>query len=247
MKRNILAVCALAMTMLVLAGCASSKSGSAQEEAPSTSAVVTEAPTETTAVPTTVPTTEAAPTAAPKTVSPLPSGIDMAHLDNCSVAVSFDEGDAYVDDTGKMQLKVKVYAYDVYDAVDISTLQVGDQLTICRQDVKVTSLEKDEYGAVIINGGPENGGYRLVSGEESGFHAMGLNDTKAYYELGEAAIPVSVDFVFEDSSDLEKGTCTYYPGDFLTDAGIVYHFVPDNTTITIQDGYVIGMQRVYIP
>ena len=237
MKRIMLAACALAMALLVLTGCASS-----QPDAADTTADTSEQTT----APTSAAPTES--TTAAKTVSPLPSGIDLEHLDDCTVAVSFDEGDAFVDDTGAMQLRAKVYAYDVYDMVDISMLQVGDEITICRQNVKVTSLEHDAYGAVIINGGLENGGYQLVSGDEAGFHAVEFNDAKLYYELGEVTIPVSADFEFEDSSDLEKGTCTYYPGDFLTDnAGIVYHFVPDNTTITIQDGYVVSMQRVYIP
>lgn len=183
-----------------------------------------------------------------KTVSPLPSGIDMNHLDDCTVAVSFDKGDAFVDDTGAMQLRVKVYTYDLYDMVDIHTLQAGDQITICQQNVKVTVLERKEDGTVLINGGMENGGYDLVSSETSGFYIGGLNDAKEYYELGEATLPVSADFEFEDSSDLEKGACTYYPGDFLTDdAGITYHFVPENTTITIQGGSVIRMERVYMP
>ena len=61
-------------------------------------------------------------------------------------------------------------------------------------------------------------------------------------------LSVSPDFEFVDSSDLEKGPRTYYPGDFLTDnAGIEYHFIPNNTTITIQNGYVVGMQRIFNP
>lgn len=182
------------------------------------------------------------------TVSPLPTSIHLDHLDDCTVAVSFNEGDAFVDDTGAMQLKVKVYTYDLYDMVDISALKVGDQITICQQEVKVTSLERNEKGAVIINGGLENGGYELISNDETVFYANGFDDMKQYYELGEVTIPVSADFEFEDSANLEKGPCTYYPGDFLTDsAEIEYHFVPNNTTITIQDGYVVGMQRIYNP
>ena len=237
MKRIMLAACALAMALLVLTGCAGSQ--------PDTASTVDTASAQTT-VPASAAPTES--TTAAKTVSPLPSGVDLEHLDNCTVAVSFDEGDAFVDDTGAMQLRAKVYVYDVYDMVDISMLQVGDEITICRQNVKVTSLERDEYGAVIINGGLENGEYQLVSGDESGFHAVEFNDAKLYYALGEVTILVSADFEFEDSSDPEKGACTYYPGDFLTDnAGIVYHFVPNNTTVTIQDGYVVSMQRVYMP
>ena len=53
---------------------------------------------------------------------------------------------------------------------------------------------------------------------------------------------------FYDSSDLDRGEVTYYPGDFLTDnAGIVYHFVPDNTSIVIENGMIIEMYRSYMP
>ena len=230
MKRKILVACALAMTLLVLTGCSSRIPGNTQAPAVSDSDTSSDSAT-----------------LEGKTVSPLPSGIDMGHLDDCTVAVSFEKGDAYVDDTGVMQLKVKVYVDDLYDMADIKALQVGDQITICQQNVKVTSLERNEDGRVIINGGTEAGGYELVSNNDTAFYVDGGEGLQKY-ELGEATIPVSEDFVFEDVSNLEKGPCTYYPGDFLSDdAGIVYNFVPNNTTITIQSGYVIHMDRVYNP
>lgn len=232
MKRKRFAACALALALLVLAGCSNSKAGSEPSPTPQN----TPASDSGTA------------SANAKTVSPLPSGVDLQHLDDCTVAVSFDKGDAYVDGKGAMQLKATVYVYDTFDTVDINQLQVGDQITICQKNVKVTSLERDKNATVLINGGADKGGYTLVSGEASGFYAVGASDAKLYYALGEATIPVSADFTFADSSDLEKGSRTYYAGDFLTDsAGITYHFVPDNTTITIEGGYVTHMQRVYIP
>lgn len=181
-------------------------------------------------------------------IRPISSTVDLNCPGDCTLAVSFQKGDAFVDDTGTMQLKVRVYAYDLFDMVDISLLKTGDQITICRQDVKVTSLERSETGTVVINGGPDNGGYELMSDDTTVFYAVGANDTKLYYELGEALLPVSSDFIFEDSSDLEKGTRIYYPGDFLTEhGGIEYNFVPFNTTIRLKDRYVIRMQRVYTP
>ena len=48
------------------------------------------------------------------TISPLPSSIDINNLDNCTLPVSLEEGDAYVDDTGAMQMDVTVYTYDLY-------------------------------------------------------------------------------------------------------------------------------------
>ena len=183
-----------------------------------------------------------------KTISPLPVTIDMEQLDNCTVAVSFEEGDAYVDDTGIMRLDATVYTYDLYDMVDISLLEEGDTIVIRNQEVPVTSLEKNEYGLVIINGGEENGGYDLYTDDSGVYYEMGFNDTKAYYPLGETTIRVSVDFKFYDNSDLEAGEKMFYPGDFLIDdAGIRYDFNANNTTIVIEDGQIIAMNRIYTP
>lgn len=212
-------------------------------------AVPTIAATETpvpTAEPTAVPTEAAAPAA--KTVSPLPVTIDMSNLDNCTVHVSFNKGDAYVDDTGVMRLKVTVYTYDLYDMVDISTLAVGDTIVLRGEAVVITSLNETAYGSIEINGGLDVGGYELRTDEHTVYYETGYSDVKSYYELGEATLRVSADFTFTDKMDLDKGAVTYYPGDFLTDeAGIFYSFTPHNTSIVIQDGQVISMERIYTP
>ena len=183
-----------------------------------------------------------------KTISPLPVTIDMNQLDNCTVAVSFEEGDAYVDDTGIMRLDATVYTYDLYDMVDISLLEEGDTIVIRNQEVEVATLERTEHGLVIINGGEENGGYDLYTDDSGVYYEMGFNDTKAYYPLGEATIRVSVDFKFYDNSDIEAGEKMFYPGDFLIDdAGIRYDFNANNTTIVIEDGQIIQMNRIYTP
>ena len=164
-------------------------------------------------------------------ISPLPVTIDINNLDNCKVAVSLEQGDAYVDDTGAMQMDVTVYTYDLYDMVDIASLKEGDIIVIREQEVKITSLERSEKG-LLINGGLDNDGYEFGTDDTTVWYECGYNDSKSYYELGEVTIPVSADMNFYDSSDLDKGEVTYYPGDFLTDnADMVYHFVPDNTSI----------------
>ena len=230
MKRKILA-CTLAMALLVLTGCSNSKTEPSQDTTPDTNA-----PAET-------------PAAEGKTISPLPTGIDPAHLEDCTVAMSFEQGDAYVDDTGAMQLKVKVYAYDLYDMVDVSALQVGDKITFCQEDVEVTSLEQTDDGTVVINGGLENGGIDLISDDSTTFYAGGFNDLKQYYELGEATVPVSADaFTFVDSSDPANGPATYSADDLLAeDSGFAYNFTPNNTTLTVQGGYAVHLERVYNP
>lgn len=183
-----------------------------------------------------------------KIISPLPVTIDLNQLDNCTVAVSFEEGDAYVDDTGIMRLDATVYTYDLYDMVDISLLEEDDIIVIRNQEVEVATLERTKHGLVIINGGEENGGYDLNTDDSGVYYEMGFNDTKAYYPLGEATIRVSVDFKFYDNSDLEAGEKMFYPGDFLIDdAGIRYDFTANNTIIVIEDGQIIQMNRIYTP
>lgn len=180
-------------------------------------------------------------------ISPLPVTVDMNNLDNCTVAVSLEKGDAYVDDTGAMQMDVTVYTYDVYDMVDIASLKEGDIIVIRGQEVVVDSLEQNERG-ILINGGLGYNGYDFNTDDTTVWYECGFNDAKAYYEVGKATIRVSPDMNFYDSSDLDKGEVVYYPGDFLTDdAGIVYHFVPNNTSIVIENGMIIEMNRVYIP
>lgn len=181
-------------------------------------------------------------------ISPLPATIDINNLDNCTVAVSLEQGDAYVDDTGAMQMDVTVYTYDVYDMVDIASLKEGDIIVIREQEIKVTSLEQNDYGTILINGGLECNGFELFNNDSGVWFESGYNDAKSYYEIGKKTIRISPDFEFYDSSDLDKGEVIYYPGDFLTDdAGIMYHFVPNNTSIVIENDMIIKMYRNYIP
>ena len=184
-----------------------------------------------------------------KTILPLPVTFDSESMDDCTLAVSFEQGDAYVDDAGIMRLKVKVYTYDLYDMVDIARMEEGDTILLRGEEVVITSLTRTPTGAVEINGGLDNGGYELsASGESTVFFEIGYSDVKAYYELSEAVLRVSTEFVFYDNMDLDKGEVIYYPGDFLTDgADILYYFTPNNTTIIIEDGQIIAMNRAYTP
>ena len=183
-----------------------------------------------------------------KVINPLPETLDVNALDNCTVAVSLEKGDAYVDDNGKMVMNLTVYSYELYDMVDISTLEENDVIVRQNKEVKITGLERLDSGLVRINGGEENGGFDLVSNDNTVYYETGMNDIKAYYELGKVILPVSVDFRYIDESEPEKEAKSYYPGDFLTDdAGIEYNFTPNNTSIVIENGVIIAMNKVYMP
>ena len=181
-------------------------------------------------------------------IKPLPETTDITSLDNCTVSVSLKKGDAYVDDSGKMVMKVTVYSYELYDMADIASLKENDVIVRRNEEIKISEIERLESGLIRINGGEEKGGFDLASDESTVYYESGMNDAKAYYELGEIILPVSVDFRYIDESDIDGDAKEYYPGDFLTDsAGIEYNFVPNNTTIVIENGYIIKMNKVYIP
>lgn len=178
--------------------------------------------------------------------NPLPDAT-MENLMDAILSVSLAEGDAYVDETGKMQMDLKIYSYDCYDMVDISNLKVGDTLVKHSGKVQVTSIEQNDAGTVYINGGLDNGGFDLVTDDCGVFYEMGYNDHKNWYQVGEATIRVSADFKGSDCADPELGEVVIYPGDFLVDAVTNYDFTPYNTTIRIEGGQIVEMNRRYIP
>jgi uncharacterized protein YcfL len=183
-----------------------------------------------------------------KVINPLPETLDVNALDNCTVAVSLEKGNAYVDDSGKMVMDVTVYSYELYDMVDISTLEENDVIVRQNKEVKITGLERTDSGLVRINGGEENGGFDLISNDSTVYYETGMNDIKAYNEIGMVTLPVSDEFEYIDESVLDSEAKTYYPGDFLTDdAEIEYNFSPNNTSIVIENGTIIKMNKVYMP
>lgn len=74
-----------------------------------------------------------------------------------------------------------------------------------------------------------------------------MDIVKNWFELGEATIRVSVDFIGYDWADPERGEVVIYPGDFLVDAVTDYNFTPYNTTIRIEAGQIVEMTRVFVP
>ena len=180
------------------------------------------------------------------TVQPLPD-TTMDNLQDAIIAVSFAEGDVYVDDTGKLQMKAKIYTYDKYDMVDIAMLKVGDTIVTHAGEVQVTALERGATGILYVNGGLDNGGFDLVTDDSGVFFETGYSDVKSWYQVGEATIRVSADFRGRDTSDPDAGEVILYPGSFLVGEVVNYDFTPHNTTVRIEGGQVMELTRVYMP
>ena len=174
------------------------------------------------------------------TVVPLPAAVDT---DNCTMAVSLEESGI-----GSNTMTVTVYAYDLYDMVDIASLKGGDTIVIRGEEVVIEALEQDSFGGVLINGGPDMDGYMLRTDENTVYYEIGFNDTKSWQPVKELTATVSADFTFTDASDLDKGTVTYSFADLAAaDSQIYFPLHPSNTTVVIENGMIIAMERFYTP
>ena len=135
-----------------------------------------------------------------------------------------------------------------------SMLSMGDKNVIAgdvvghQENVKVAGIERLDSGLVRINGGEENGGFDLISNDSTVYYEIGMSDIKSYYELGKVTLPVSDEFEYIDESNLDAEAKIYYPGDFLSDdADMEYNFSPNNTSVVIENGEIIKMNKVYMP
>lgn len=180
------------------------------------------------------------------TIYPLPDST-MGSLDNATIAISLEKGNAYVDDSGVMRMDVKVYSYDLFDMVDISKLKVGDIIVTHSDEVKVSALERNEFGTVLVNGGLENGGFDLFSDGGGVYYEIGFSDVKNWHEVGKASFRVSTELEFSDNIDPDKGEQIYYAGSFLADEITDYNFTPHNTTVRTENGQIVSMKRIYTP
>ena len=88
----------------------------------------------------------------------------------------------------------------------------------------------------------ENGGFDFVTDDCGIFYEIGFNDTKNWYEVGEATIRVSADFKGIDSADMELGEVIIYPGDFLIGAVTNYNFNQTNNSPKALSRYDIYRQ-----
>ena len=233
MKKKMLVFCVAMSLVLAMAGCA--KNEETAEEVQNQEEVTEEVAEEATEE-----------EQESGVIMPLPATVDVNNLSDCMIAVSLSDKEAISEEDGKVQMTVKVWTYDLYDMVDISMLEEGSVIQINKEDVEVTSVEEGK-NSIIINGGLDNDGYELRTDEGTVYFEIGYSDVLSYYEVGEATLPVSDEFVFIDSSDLDKGEVSYSIEDLQNNDEIYFDFNANNTKIVIEEGEITVMERVYTP
>ena len=186
---------------------------------------------------------------AQKTIAPMTTAIDVNNLPDGIYPVSFDRGDVLAGASGIYMNSVHIYAQDWYDIVDINTLQVGDTIIVEGEEVPVLSLEATEYG-LEVNEDQDARAFYLASPEDSnGFRVYGLDDMSTYTELGVATLVLAPEATFTDAWDIEKEPVTVN-ADGIVEAMQTSendYFVPYNTTVRIENGKVVEINREYVP
>lgn len=181
-------------------------------------------------------------------IKPLPDELDLNHLTSGTVAASFDASSLKEVD-GQLQLSFTVYNYEKFDAADISGLKAGDVLVVSGQEMTVASVQASD-GYVTVNGGEEAGGVLFSLDDSSNtYYAMGMDDSKTYYEEGQLTFPVADSCVLTDDADFE------HPGQTTPASGLpkllaqddIYGFDPQSTTVTLKNSQITAIYRGFLP
>lgn len=222
---------------ITMAGCGASGSTAGSAAASTTSTTSSEAQK-----------TEVQPMQGVLLSEPLPDG---------TYHISFESDKVWVGERKNTINDAVVYDYDRYTAPEIEALREGDTIaTHLNGTEEITALTVEsierENDYVTINGGIEEGGIDLCK-EDDYYRTLTWDDFPVYYEVG-----VAKQLVMADDIELSDGAA-----DFEADPVIVkgdravcdamsneedgYGWNAGNTTVTIQNGEMTHVDRIWVP
>ncbi len=180
-------------------------------------------------------------------IAPLPSGLDVDNLQDCTVPVVFRP-----DDFNWMggNLTMTVYSQDFYDAVEISQMQIGDTIIYDGKPMVINMFTVGQ-GGIEINGGLEENGCCLAENEGGAYVARNWDDHATYTELGKAEVALAEDFMIIDCGEFPED-----PSDTIRSDQKLYiekmkesrpDFFTLNTRVTIENGKITEINRRWIP
>ena len=171
--------------------------------------------------------------------------------------ISFESDKVWVGERKNTINNAVVYDYDRYTAADIEALSEGDTIithlngTEETTALTVESIER-ENNYVTINGGIEEGGIDLCK-EDDHYRTLTWDDYPAYYEVG-----VVKQLVMADDIELSDGAADYEADpvivkgdravcDAMSNEEDGYGWNAGNTTVTIQNGEMTHVDRIWVP
>ena len=185
-----------------------------------------------------------------RTIAPVTNRIDVNNLPDGTYAASFDRGDVLGGASGIFMNAVHIYTRDWYDLADVASLKVGDTIIVEGEEVPVLSLEETEYGIDINRDQDDVRDFYLTTEEDSnGYFVRGMSDLSTYTEQGVTSLVVDADATFTDGWDIEREPETVgYDGIVAAMQNTqMDYFVPQNTTLRVENGRVVEIVRDYVP
>lgn len=185
--------------------------------------------------------------AGPKRIAPMPPGVDIRNLRDCTVPASFTtEGFRWMGGN----LRMTVFCRDLYGVADVSRMEKGDTIIYASKPVVIDRIEVQD-GSIRINGGLDEGGLCLSRNKGGNFVARMWDDHATYTELGETEEALDCGFIIIDCGiDPRDPVDTIRTGQkpYIEDLeGSRREFNQYNTTVTLKDGMITEICRRWIP
>ena len=182
----------------------------------------------------------------PITVRPISSFASVdGSTEESEFPASFDPAADIVKDGDTYKLTYVGYGEEFFDLVDMFLLQKGDTIVIGGEEVPVDSVSMSD-GCYYINGGLDEGGYDLITDEDTTFYVRGYDDLTSYTELGKHTLVLVANCVITDNSDPDNQGKTLTVDELMKDesgAGFLHY----NTVITTKGGEITAITRNYRP
>lgn len=171
--------------------------------------------------------------------------------------ISFEQDKVRVGERKNTINDAVVYDYDRYTSAEIKALSEGDTIATHldgTENTTVLTVERIERkdGYVTINGGMEEGGIDLCK-EDDHYRTLTWDDYPAYYEVGVVKQLVMADDIelSDGAADFEADPVIVKGGravcDAMSNEEDIYGWNAGNTTVTIQDGEITHIDRIWVP
>ena len=182
-----------------------------------------------------------------KKVCPIPENVDITDIRDATLPANFSTDDF---NWRGGNLTLTLCSKDIYDAADIASLQKGDTLVFCGEEIVVSDLKRDGIN-LTVNGGIEEGGADLQEMDGDTWRSILPDDHFAYEEIGRVELVLDEDFTIVD--------CGSEPNDPLVTVSTGQKAYIDNlpeykkifseldTEVTIKDGRIVSITRRWIP
>lgn len=172
---------------------------------------------------------------------------NSAAPEDCTISAEFTIKDFNLDEG---TLTFKAYTEELFEASEISLMQIGDTLNVGGESIVVESIQ-DKDGELIINGGIEEGGTDLITNGTGTYKVHGMDDHATFVQIGGSTLPLSEQLTISDAyKDASAPTEADYEGlsdylEGLEGASDSYTYLA--TQITIQNGKIVNITRRWIP